>query len=348
MSQPDELAELRAQVAALTAERDALREHERAVAVCAGVVSYSSCCGPAKEGYDEPGPRDQVLARVEELRSLRARADGCEAEELRSGVERLMAEAHPAGRGPHPKLVPMVSVDELQALLDRVDARDSLAILTELDALRARVALYAERGEEHEKLDVSGERQEYEWQLSQLRDRVEELEAERDTLRIRGVKLGEMAAERCDAELRSSVNAYEEEVCQLSVEANTLRARVAELEHGEVLRLDAIRELAKLRVEVPNMRERIKELELRGLGVETPPVVPSGYEVRKADFYDEDGNEPRWELRVTDVENEPIVVAYVEERLIRSPHTIAEPFEVLAALAWAAKNDRRPPHEGES
>ncbi len=294
MSQPDELAELRAQVAALTAERDALREHERAVAVCAGVVSYSSCCGPAKEGYDEPGPRDQVLARVEELRSLRARADGCEAEELRSGVERLMAEAHPAGRGPHPKLVPMVSVDELQALLDRVDARDSLAILTELDALRARVALYAERGEEHEKLDVSGERQEYEWQLSQL------------------------------------------------------RARVAELEDGEVLRLDAIRELAKLRVEVPNMRERIKELELRGLGVETPPVVPAGWSVWRVDHEVDHGEyEPRWELWAMDADNEPIVVAYIDDHgEVLSPGGSAS-MAALNALFYAHRTNQRPPHEGE-
>lgn len=179
-------------------------------------------------------------------------------------------------------------------------------------------------------------------EVALLRAQVAALTAERDQAQANYRFMVESAADqRLDGyrELGARAAAAENErdsqwhrTAIAEANCSQLRKHVAELE----AQLDTYAD----EDEVSRLRDRIAALE-------APPVVPNDYEVHKADLYDEDGNEPRWELRVRDADDNPIVVAYVEDRLIRTTNAIAEPFEALAALAWAAKNDQRPLHERE-
>lgn len=92
-----------------------------------------------------PGWQERVLSSISSANAVQpicavhfGAVHGGEAEELRRGIERIIAQSdYRAVKG------------QLIRLLDSVDARDSLAHVEELDALKARVADLEERQQKH-------------------------------------------------------------------------------------------------------------------------------------------------------------------------------------------------------
>ena len=176
---------------------------------------------------------------------------------------------------------------------------------------------------------------------------IERLNRERDALRACDrASAGAVEAARS---LRGHCDWLEARVVEMEAERDQLRARVAELESQEAMRLDALRELARLRVEEPALRARVAELEAdaaysaraakqsilaltercaklraRVSLHETLPVVPEGWCVSRP-------NGAEW------VVSQP-------RRLDRTPTILAA---VYRALAWAIEHDERPPHAGD-
>ncbi len=91
---------------------------------CVQVVELRRCDLPKRKAE---APSEPEARAVPEDAGLEP--DGREAEELRRGLEQLIEDATKPPMVADPPLRPWVSTEDLQALLDRVDARDSLTYL---------------------------------------------------------------------------------------------------------------------------------------------------------------------------------------------------------------------------